>query len=248
MNTYAAWKGNEEQQQQNEEQKWMNNNIKNLPGGSPKQKHHRWEFLLSWCPIKKMITEVLLVLPLYLILFFIRWRSRPVIKAMASVENILKDDYFFGDIVDTSKWGIEQHKKRESLKSVIDRGKAYLLGHKWTQEKVDKASDEIINKTYAEYKQREITEKAGKSAKGLGKHAIKLYSTGISQWFKTKDVKKLNQDIEDDPLIKDQMVNLGCFLVHTLGDRLALVLVAAHTLNNLDCGNHENEDYESEVL
>ena len=77
-----------------------------------------------------MITEVLLVLPLYLILFFIWWRFRPVIKAMASVENILNDDDFFGGIVDTPKEGIEQHKKRECLKSVIDRGKAHLLGHK----------------------------------------------------------------------------------------------------------------------
>ena len=120
---------------------------------------------------------------------------------MVNVDNIFDDD-FFGDILDTPKEGIEPHKKREYLKSVIDRGKAYLLGSKWTQEKVDKASDEIINKTYAEYKQREITEKGGKTAKALGKHVIKLYSTGISRWFKISDVKKLNQD---------QMVNLGCF-------------------------------------
>ena len=32
-------------------------------------KYHRWEFLTF--DLKKMITEVLLVLPLYLILFFI---------------------------------------------------------------------------------------------------------------------------------------------------------------------------------
>ena len=165
---------------------------------------------------------------------------------MANVENIF-DDYFFGDILDTPKQGIEPHKKREYLKSVIDRGKAYLLGSKWTQEKVDKASDEIINKTYAEYKQREISAKGGKTAKALGKHVIKLYSTGISRWFKISDVKKLNQDIEDDPLMKDQMVNLGCFLVYTLGNFLAPVSVAAHTLNSLDRGTEpENEGYESE--
>ena len=74
---------------------------------------------------------------------------------MADVGNILNDDDFFRDIVDTPKEGIEQHRKRECLKSVIDRGRAHLLGSKWTQEKVDKASNEIINKTYAEYKQRE---------------------------------------------------------------------------------------------
>ena len=96
-----------------------------------------------------MITEVLLVLPLYLILFFIWWRFQPLIKAMTDVGDIFDDD-FFGDIVDTPKESIEQHKKQEELKSVIDKGKEYLLGSKWTHERVDKASDENINKKYAE--------------------------------------------------------------------------------------------------
>ena len=224
-----------------------NNNNKNLPEGSPKQKHYCWEFLLSWPPIKKMITEVLLVLPLYLILFFIWWRFRPVIKAMASVENILNDDDFFGDIVDTPKEGIEQHKKRECLKSVIDRGKAHLLGHKWTHERVDKASDETINKTYAEYKQCELNEKGEKTGKALFKHVINLYSTGISRWVKIKDVKKLHQDIKNDPIIKDQMADLGCLFVCTFGNYLLPVLIAAHPANNLDFGDEpEGKDYESE--
>ena len=76
-----------------------------------------------------MITEVLLVLPLYLILFSIWWRFQPVINAMASVENILNDGNFFGDIVDTPKESIEQRKKRKCLKSAIDKGKAHLLRH-----------------------------------------------------------------------------------------------------------------------
>ena len=101
-----------------------------------------------------MITEVLLILPLYLLWFFMWWQFRHVIKAMADVENILNYDEFFGDIVDTPKEDIDQHRKRECLKSVTGSGKAYLLGHKWTQEKVNKASDETINKTYDAYKQR----------------------------------------------------------------------------------------------
>ena len=71
-----------------------------------------------------MITEVLLILPLYLILFHIWWRFRHVIKAMADVENVLNDDEFFGDTVDTPKEAIEQHRKRECLKSVISKSKA----------------------------------------------------------------------------------------------------------------------------
>ena len=41
---------------------------------------------------------------------------------MADVGDILNNDEFFGDIVDTPKEGIEQHKKREQLKSVIEKG------------------------------------------------------------------------------------------------------------------------------
>ena len=49
-----------------------------------------------------MITEVLLVSPLYLIFFFICWRFRPVIKALADIGDIFDDD-FLGDIIDTPK-------------------------------------------------------------------------------------------------------------------------------------------------
>ena len=189
-----------------------------------------------------MITEVLLVLSLYLILFFIWWRFRHLIKAMTDAGDILNDDKFLGYIVDTPKEGTEQRKKREELKSLIDRGK---LGHKWTHERVDKESDEIINKTYVEYKQRELNEKGEKTAKVLGKHVIKLNY----RFVKIRDAKKLRQDIEDDPIIKNQMVDLGCLLVCTLGDYLASVLVGVHTLNNLDLRDepeNKDESYESE--
>ena len=173
--------------------------------------------------------EVLLVLPLYLILFFIRWRFQSLMKAMTDAGDI------FDDIVDTPKEGIEQYKKRECLKSVIDKGKGHLLGSKWKDEKVDKASNE--------------TKKGEKTRKALGKHIINLYSIGISRWLKIKDVKRLWQEIENGPIIRDQMASLGCLFVCTFGDYLAPVLTAAHTANNLDSGDeqdHENEGYESE--
>ena len=149
---------------------------------------------------------------------------------MTDVGAILNNDEFFGDTVDTPKEGIEQHKKRE------------CLGSKSTHESVDKASDESINKKYAEYKQRELNEKGENTGKALGKHVINLYSTGISRWLKIKDVKKMRQDIENDPIIKDQMADLGCLFVCTFGNYLVPVLIAAHTANNLDFGDKlENE-------
>ena len=159
---------------------------------------------------------------------------------MADVGNILNNNEFFNDVVDTLKEGTEQHKKREELKSIIDKG---MLGHKWSHERVEKASDETINKTYAEYKQHELNEKGEKTGEVLGKHVINLYSTGISRMVKVRDVKKLKQGIENDPIIKDQMADLGCLLVCTFGNLLAPILVAAHKANNLDLGDEpEDED------
>ena len=55
---------------------------------------------------------------------------------------------------------------------------------------------------------------------------------------KIRDVKKLRQDI-------DRMANLGCLLVCIFGDYLAPILVAVHTVNNLDLvGEPEYEGYE----
>ena len=70
--------------------------------------------------------------------------------------------------------------------------------------------------------------------------------TEFLKWFKSK---MLLQDIENDPIIKDQMANFACLLVFAFGNFLAPFLVAAHTVNNLDLGDEqglENEGDESD--
>ena len=74
-----------------------------------------------------------------------------------------------------------------------------------------------------------------------------MYSTSIVQWFQIKDVKKVRQDIDNDPIIKDQMANVGCLFVCTIGNYLAPILIAAHTAKSLDLVDEpENEGYESD--
>ena len=114
---------------------------------------------------------------------------------------------------------------------------------------MEKASDETVNKTYAAYRQYELSETGENTRKALGKHVINLYSTWISRMVKIRDVHKLPQDIENDQIIKDQMAGLSCLLVCTFGNIFAPVLVLAHTVNNPDLGDghgHENEGYESD--
>ena len=80
-------------------------------------------------------------------------------------------------------------KKLECLKSVIGSGKAYYFGRKWTQEDVNKANNETINKTYDACKQRELNEKGEKTEKALGKHVINLYSIQCLRWLRSRMLK-----------------------------------------------------------
>ena len=166
---------------------------------------------------------------------------------MADAGDTLNDNEFFADIVDTPKEGIEQHKKREELKSVMHKGKANWLGHKWTHgggQGKQRGHKQNVRRIQPAWTER----KRWKNGKNLGKHVINLSSTGISRWLKIKDVKKIRHDIENDPVIKDQMANLGCLFEFTFGDYLAPVLIDAHTANNVDfVGEPEDEGYESEA-
>ena len=84
---------------------------------------------------------------------------------MTDVENILNDDEFFVGTVDTLKEGVDQHRKREFLIRAVSKGKVLGSKKQWTHEKIDKASDGTINKTYADNRQVELK----KSVKKLEK-------------------------------------------------------------------------------
>ena len=91
-------------------------------------------------------------------------------------------DDFFGDVVDTPKEATEQHKKRKESKGVIDKGK---LGHKWTHKKVDKGSDEIIIKAYAEYKQCNGMKKEKKRGRPWGSTSLIYTLWAFLRWLKS---------------------------------------------------------------
>ena len=60
-----------------------------------------------------------------------------------------------------------------------------------------------------------------------------MYLTGVSQVVQMRDVHKLQQDIDNDPIITNQMDNLGCLLARTFVNFPAFVLVAVHTITSL---------------
>ena len=145
---------------------------------------------------------------------------------MADIEQIFEDipnETF--DVVDTPAEAFEQNNNnRQKLIDLINQGKAHLLPDKtpWTIKRLTKTPETVINKIYNDYKQREIQQKAVKTGQALGTHVTNLYSTGVSKVLNIDSIEGLRKDIENDPIIKDSMADVGALMVATFGRLLAL--------------------------
>ena len=71
-----------------------------------------------------------------------------------------------------------------------------------------------------------------------------IYTLLVFLGWIIRDVHKLCQDIEHDPIIKDQVADLGCLSVCMFGNFLAPVLVAAHMVSNVDLGDESKDEGE----
>ena len=91
----------------------------------------------------------------------------------------------------------------------------------------------VINKIYNDYEQREIRQKAVKTGQALGTQVTNLYSNGVSKVLNIDSIDGLRKDIENDPIIKDSMADIGALMVGTFGRLLAPLLVMAHTANHV---------------
>ena len=163
-----------------------------------------------------MLFELSLVLHLYAIVFWFHlvllrvfFQFRPIIKIIT--------EFNFFDEVDTPKEGVENREKCEFLKDLIAQGKK-LPGKKlWTVELMDQASNEEVEKLHSKYTQKELQHKGEKTGKAMGKHLIKIYSNGVSKVLRIDDMEQLRKDIDEDPIIKESMADIGALMVSTFG-------------------------------
>ena len=164
---------------------------------------------------------------------------------LEKILSLLNDDPVL-DEVDTPEEGVIQRKKRDVLKDVIKKGKAHLLGGNkpWSIDQIDKANDKVIDKLYQNYTQLEMREKAENTGKTMGKHIVKLYTNGVNKFLKIDDPIALRRDIEEDPIIKDSMADIGALMVLTFGKWLAPLLITCHTANHTQWALTKNFDIE----
>ena len=171
-----------------------------------------------------MLFELALVLPLYAIVFWLLFQFRPAIKNMT--------EFNFFDEVDTPREGVENREKSEFVKELITQGKKLPSKKPWTVERIDQASNEEVEKLHSKYTQKELQHNGEKTGKAMGKHLIKIYSNGVFKVLRIDDMEQLRKDIDEDPIIKDSMADIGALMVSTLGKWLSPIMIACHTANH----------------
>ena len=100
--------------------------------------------------------------------------------------------------------------------------------------RLEKATEQVIEKLYHEYQQVDARHKAETTRKAVNAHVVNMYSTGVSRVLKIDSVEQIRKDIDNDPIIKGSIADVGALMVETFGRYLAPLLIAAHTVNHTE--------------
>ena len=140
-------------------------------------------------------------------------------------------EFNFFDEVDMPREGVENREKRQFLKDLITQGKKLPGKKPWTAELINETSNKEVEKLHSKYTQKELQHKGEKTGKAMGKHLIKIYSNGVCKVLRIDNMEQLREDIDEDPIIKDSMADIGALMVSTFGKCLSTILIACHMAN-----------------
>ncbi|XP_057297206.1 uncharacterized protein LOC130626120 [Hydractinia symbiolongicarpus] len=172
----------------------------------------------------ELLLLISILLP-YVVIIACFYRYRRLINMAQDLSEIF-------DVVDTPAEAVDQPiDKRQALKDAR-KSKPHLLSKKYTEAFLDKSSPEVIDKIYNDFTEHDLHEKGEKTAKALSTYALGMYSKTISNLMPIDDVEALRNDLENDPIIRESMTELGILVYTAFGKFLAPLLVAAHTINH----------------
>ena len=171
-----------------------------------------------------MILELLLILPIYIGIFAVLYRFRNIIK-------MISDDEIF-DVVDTPQEAVAQHSKREFLMEKLRSGEQISNSKTpWTEERLQKASDKVVEKLYDRYENPPPVKVDRQEALKLGKPVcpvvIELYAEGLKGILAhipyvgdryCVNVEKLKANISSNKLFCDNLaIKIGSKMIEQMG-------------------------------
>ena len=112
----------------------------------------------------------------------------------------------------------QQDLKRQKLLECILTGNSKLyLGKVYTKERVNKLSNEEVDKLFNNYEAK----LSGQMVKSLGKSVINMYSMGACVALGISNQDALSEDLESDPFLNSALQRFTCELYYRFGLFLA---------------------------
>ena len=182
----------------------------------------------------KIIKEAIFVLPIYIAIFVIYFRFKPLIKRMAEANDILSD--LLSDTSETNRVA-DCASKREFFLEKLKNGEQISNSKTpWTIERFEKASDKVIEKLYDKYQNPLPVKMNKQETLEMGKTVcpvvIEMYAEGleniidhfpyISEKY-TINVEKLKRNISTNKLFCDNLaIKIGSKMIEKMGENSAM--------------------------
>ena len=99
-------------------------------------------------------------------------------------------------------------KRQKLLEYVLTRNSKLYLGKVYTEEQINKFSDEEVDKLFNNYEAK----LSGQMVKSLGKSIINMYSMGACAALRTRNQDALSEDLETDPFLNSALQRFTCEL------------------------------------
>ena len=137
-----------------------------------------------------------------------------VLNKMSDIENLLP-----------APENKSNSKKQKLLECVLTGNSKSYLGKIYTEEQINKLTDEEINKLFSVYESK----LSGQMVKSLGKSIIHMYSIAACSVLRINNQDDLSNDLENDPFLNSALQRFTCELYYRFGSFLAPLSVGLIT-------------------
>ena len=133
-------------------------------------------------------------------------------------------------------------KRQKLLECVLTGNSKLYLGKVYTEERVNKLSDEEVDKLLSNYEAK----LSGQMVKSLGKSIINMYSIGACAALGISNQDALSEDLENDPFLNSALQRFTCELYYRFGSFLAPLssglITSRHYLSNKNGGSNDDNN------
>ena len=95
-------------------------------------------------------------------------------------------------------------KRQKLLECILTRNSKLYLGKVYTEEQINKLTDEEVDKLFNNYEAK----LSGQMVKSLGKSIINMYSMGACTALGISNQDALSKDLENDPFLNSSKIYL----------------------------------------